>query len=141
MLTLTLQVVAGSTPVHAVEVHIDLPAGMNVVAPDGTPVDFVETSGALPLVALNHVDNALGRIDLAAAYDGVPPTGAFTLATLRLRAGMPVAGEPVRLVRLPGRMTDVLSGEDSVLGTLYHAQVTASGFRLNLPVIVSVGGM
>ena len=140
-MTLTLQVEAGSTLVHAAEVHIDLPAGINVVGPDGTPVDFVENSGALPLVALNHADNALGRIDLVAAYDGAPPTGTFTLATLRLRAGMPVAAELVRFVSLPGRMTDVLSGEDSVLGTLSHAQVTASGFRLNLPVIVSEAGM
>ncbi len=137
MFTLTVQVDAGAQPVHAAEIHINLPSGLNVVSPDGTPVEFIEGSGALPVQAVNHVDNGAGLIDYAATYLGTPPSGTFTLATIRLRAGQPIKELPVRFVRMPGRMTDVIFNEDSILGSLGASWVSASGFSLYLPVILS----
>ena len=61
----------------------------------------------------------------------------FTLATIRLRAGQPVNGMPIRLVQLPGRMTDVIYGEESVLGALNASWVSVSGYSLYLPVILN----
>ena len=87
--------------------------------------------------AVNHVDKAEGWIDYAATYAGAPPSGTFTLATIRLRAGEPVGNQPLRFVRSSGRMTDVLYQEESVLGNLNDAWLTATGFTLQLPVILS----
>ncbi len=134
---MTVLVEAGAQPVHAVEMYISLPPGMNVVSPDGTPVGIIEGSGVLPLEAMNHVDNSTGQIAYAASYEATAPTGTFTLATFRLRAGQPVNNLPVRFMRLPGRMTDVLYQEQSVLGNLSAAYVSASGYSLFLPVILS----
>jgi hypothetical protein len=135
--TLTVLAQAGAQPVHAIELHIDLPAGVNVVAPDGAPVEIIEGGTALPMPVMNHVNNHLGTIDYAATYVGTPPSGTFTVATLRLRAGQPVAEMPARFVRMPGRMTDVVWNEESVLGTLGVSWLSASGYSLYLPVIMS----
>jgi len=137
MVTLTVQVAAGAQPVHAAEIHINLPSGLEVVGPDGTPVTGIQGGSALPVQGLNRVDNVAGRIDFAASYAGTPPSGTFTLATIRLRAGQPLANLPLRFVQQAGRMTDVLYGEESVLGTTNAAWITVSGYSLYLPVILS----
>lgn len=137
MFTLTVQVNAGGQAVHAVQMHLDLPSGLNVVTEEGTPFEIIEGSITLPLQVINHVDNGAGTIDYAASYAGTAPSGTFTLATIRLRAGQPVNNMPIRFVQLPGRMTDVIYGEESVLGALNASWVSVSGYSLYLPVIVS----
>jgi hypothetical protein len=135
--TVTVQAEAGAQPVHAVELHISLPPGLHVVAPDGTPSEIIQSSAVLPVELVNHADNRTGQIDYAAAYAGTPPSGTFTLATIRLRAGLPVDDRPIRFVQLPGRMTDVVYEEQSVLGSLGASWVSVSGYSLSLPVILS----
>jgi len=123
--------------VHAAEIHINLPSGLDVVAPDGSPSEIIQGGTALLVEVFNHVDNGAGTIDYAATYQGAPPSGTFTLATIRLRAGQPVNNVPIRFLSLSGRMTDVIYQEQSVLGTLGASWVTVSGHSLYLPVIVS----
>jgi hypothetical protein len=108
-------------------VHIDLPAGLTVVADDGAPVEAIEGSGVLPLVVQNHVDNAHGTIDFAAAYQGTPPSGTFTLATIRLKAGAAMATAPVRFAQSGDRTTTVVSNGAAATGALNPAWVTVSG--------------
>ena len=53
------------------------------------------------------------------------------------RAGQPISQTPVRFVQLPERMTDLLYGESSVLGTMGVTWITVTGYSLNLPIIMS----
>jgi len=91
MLTLTLQVQAGAQPLDSIEVHINLPPGLAVVTPDGAPSEIIESSYAGLLEAVNVVNNAAGTIDYAAVAPGDAVSGTFTLATIRLKAGRPLA--------------------------------------------------
>jgi hypothetical protein len=113
--TLAVQVQGGSQPVHALELHIDLPAGLAVVAPDGTPVEAIDSSGVLPVVVLNHADNSTGVIDFAATYDATPPTVTFTVAMTRLKTLTPLATVPVRFARYASRMDVVYEGTVTLL--------------------------
>jgi hypothetical protein len=86
---------------------------------------------------MNYVNNAVGTIAYAAVVESTPVTGTFTLATIRLKAGLPLADRLVRFAFQPGRMTDVVYHELSVLGAASPAHVTVSGYAVRLPVVLS----
>jgi hypothetical protein len=118
--TVWVQVDAGSQLVDGAEVHLDYdPSRLQVVDADGNPADHVDNSGALDVVLRNNVDNTAGRIDFAAGtFSATPPSGAFALAAIRLRA-LNLTGSPsteLSFVLEPPRRTNVVYAGLSVLG-------------------------
>jgi len=106
------------------------------VGPDGEPSEIIEAGSALPLEIMNHADNAAGTVDYAAAAVE-PVSGTVELATIRLRGTQPLADGYVRFVAEPGRITDVIYGEQSVLAGAEPARLSVTGYSLWLPIIVS----
>lgn len=136
MFTLTVSAQAGAQLVDGVEIHITLPSGVTVVTPDGEPSEIIEGGEALPLQAINRVDNAAGTIAFAALADGAPASGTFTIATIPLKAGQPLNDRLLRFAFQPGRMTSIVYQEQSVLGAVSHSRLTVSGQSLWLPIVV-----
>ena len=118
--TVWVQVDAGSQPVDGAEVHLDYdPLRLEVVDADGNPADHLDNSAALDVVLRNHVDNAAGKIDFAAGtFSATPPSGAFALAAIRLKALSLTVSPSTELsfVHEPPRKTNVVYAGLSVLG-------------------------
>jgi hypothetical protein len=120
--TVGLQIVAGSQPVDGAEVHLDFdPRYLQVVDGDGQPAGTIEDSGMLENLLMNLVSVAqgVGHIDFAAGtLEGTPPSGTFTVATVRFKALFGAGHGSSALAfgsQLP-RKTEVTFGASSVLG-------------------------
>jgi hypothetical protein len=126
--TVWVQVEAGSQPVDGAEVHLDYdPSRLQVVDEGGNPVDHVDSSGILDVLMRNHVDNVAGQIHFAAGtFSATPPSGAFALAAIRLKAVDLIGGPVTELsfVYDTPRKTDATYQGGSVLGGTSNGVVT-----------------
>ena len=118
--TVDVVIEAGDQSVDGAEAHIDFdPAYLTVVDSEGNPTDSIIGGSALPTPIQNSVDNGQGKIDYAAGIlSGEPPTGTFTLATVRFKtkAHTSTAGTPLSFTFSLPRKTDVVFEGYSVLG-------------------------
>jgi hypothetical protein len=85
--TLAVMAYAPSGPIDTVEVHLQFdPALLQVVDAGGNPAPYIMTTGVLPTIVQNKVDNAAGRIDFTAAT--LSPAGfqgTFAIAHIRFK--------------------------------------------------------
>ena len=129
--TVRVQIVAGSQPVDGAEVHLDFnPLYLQVVDAAGNPIGTIDGSGVLDVPIANAANNTTGQIDYAAGtFSGSPPSGTFTLATIRFKAmwGTGGASTPLTFINTLPRKTDVRFGVNSVLASATSGTVTISG--------------
>ena len=120
IVTVDIVLEAGDQPVDGAEAHIDFDSAyLIVVDADGDPTDSIISGTTLPIEMQNSVDNSQGTIDYAAGIlSGEPPTGDFTLATIRFKAEAPgpQAGIPLSFVLTLPRKTQVVFEANSILG-------------------------
>jgi len=120
IVTVDIVIEAGSQSVDGAEAHVDFdPDYLTVVDAEGNPTDSIISGAALPTEIQNSVDNSQGTIDYAAGIlSGEPPTGAFTLATIRFKAEAPgpQAGIPLSFVFTLPRKTQVVFEAYPILG-------------------------
>ena len=129
--TLDITIEAGSQPVDTGAAFIDFdPVYLTVVDASGNPSDQITPGSTLDTVLQNSVDNGTGQIDyVAGVLAGTPPSGTFTLATIRFKATAQTAagGTPTSFVfSPPARNTDVLYEGNSVLGPHIDGNVVIS---------------
>jgi hypothetical protein len=127
--TLDIRIEASSQIVDTAAAFVDFnPTYLTVVAADGNPVNEVIPGSTLPTVLQNSVDNGAGQIDyVAGMLTGTPPSGSFTVATIRFKAKTQTAGSgtPITFVfSPPARNTDVLYQGTSVLEANVDGNVT-----------------
>lgn len=107
---------AGNQQVDGVEVHLNFdPTYLQVVN------SLADAGSTLSAILLNQADNAVGHLDYAAGTLSSFPSGAFVLATVRLKALRETVndtGTPLTFVYdIPNnRITDVTYGGRSVFG-------------------------
>ena len=116
--TVDIVIEAGDQPVDGAEAHIDFnPDYLTVVDADGNPTNSIIGGSALPTELQNSVDNSQGTIDYAAGMlVGTPPTGTFTLATIRFKAVAEISETPIVFSFTSPRKTDVVFEGQSILG-------------------------
>jgi uncharacterized repeat protein (TIGR02543 family) len=119
---LTIRAQAGSQNVTSVGIEIDFDRErLRVVDSNGAVANTI-TAGP-NLVVRNIANNSTGHISYDAATisgDGLPATGDFVIASIRLKA---VGASGATQVRFAAG-TDVLWGEASVLGNMINSTVT-----------------
>ena len=129
--TLDIQIEASSQPVDTGAAFIDFdPAYLTVVDASGNPSDQIIPGSTLDTILQNSVDNTMGQIDyVAGVLVGTPPSGTFTLATIRFKAEAQTAGSgiPINFVfSPPARNTDALYEGNSVLSSHVDGNVVIS---------------
>jgi len=138
--TLAIQLEAGSQPVDGAEAHLDFdPTYLRVVNADGVEADEItEVTTWLDTVLQNAVDNRQGTIDYAAGVlIGEPPTGTFTLASIRLKAITETMDTGLSFVFTDTRKTDAVFEGTSVLGEHYDGNVIITAYRkVYLPLVL-----
>ena len=129
--TLDIRIEAGSQPVDTGAAFIDFnPAYLTVVDASSDPSDQITPGSTLDVVLQNSVDNSAGQIDyVAGVLVGTPPSGTFTLATIRFKAKAqtPGGGTPISFIFAPpARNTDALYEGNSVLSSHADGNVVIS---------------
>ncbi|NOZ06487.1 MAG: DNRLRE domain-containing protein [Chloroflexi bacterium] len=127
--TLDIEVQAGAQQVSAVDAFLNFdPARLQVVDAGGSPASGIEIGTALPISFLNAVDNSAGTIDFSAAtFSPSPPSGTFTLATIRFKALSASAGTAVTFSTTEPRQTTAAYLGTNVLGGTTDGQVIIQG--------------
>jgi len=136
IVTVDIVVEAGDQPVDGVEAHIDFdPAYLTVVDADGNPTDSIISGTTLPIELQNSVNNSQGTIDYAAGIlSGEPPTGAFTLATIRFKAMARTGNTAVTFNLTPPRDTKITFGGDNLTFNVLAGSVIM-GYENYLPLV------
>ncbi len=137
----TVWVRAGGQRVDGVDTVFRFdPRRLQVVDAAGRPVTGVEAGNALPLVLMNQVDHAAGRVFYSAgrALSGEAPGGEFVVATFYVKV---VAGDaPTVAVLSAGDLVGAYYRGESVLDRMEGVTLTVSpgrpGPRLWLPTIM-----
>ena len=124
IVTLQIQVEAGSQPVDAAEIIIDFPADrLTTVNESGLPAGTISPGRGLGVVSWNRVDNDKGRVIYMARQDEPPfPRGTFALATMRVRVGMESGDAEIAF----SGASDVLFAGGSILGKIHDARIMIS---------------
>jgi hypothetical protein len=139
--TLPIQIMAGAQPVDGAEAHLDFdPEYLRVVDSDGTEAGTITpVTTRFDTVLQNQVNNAAGSIDYAAGVlTGDPPTGTFTLGSIRFRAITETEATALTFAFANTRRTEVAFEGASVLGDHFDGQVTITPSRkLYLPLVLS----
>ncbi|MFZ2360299.1 MAG: cohesin domain-containing protein [Anaerolineae bacterium] len=115
-----LQVQAGSQTVNIVSAFVNFdPAELQAVS---------MTSGtSLPLILNSGINNSAGMIDYeAGTLGGQPPSGTFTLATVRFQSLVARPTSPIVFECGMPRTTDAFLNGISILGSLQNANVALS---------------
>lgn len=118
--TVDIQVQAGVQAVDAVDAFLNFdPVYLRVVDAGGTPTNTITAGPAFNTVLLNQVDNAQGQIDFSGAMlGGTPPSGTFTLATVRFKAlAGNISGTTVSFSTTPPRQSEAAFAGQSVLAS------------------------
>ncbi len=136
-------VIDAACEVDAAEAHLNFdPSKLQVVDAATDPGIQIAPGATLPSVSLNAADNALGRVDFAAAQTAslaslaiqpetrarVASTGTFTLATVTFRAvgATGTGGTPLTFIFGGARNTNITKVGTSVFGGATDGQVIIS---------------
>lgn len=131
----TIQIDAGAQQVDAVDADMTFPAGSLVVVDAlGEPTDRVIPGTALDIELYNSVDNRAGTLTYSAGagFDREPPSGTFTLATIRFRGQGVVTNGSLHFTEPTGAYFE----GRSVLDTQLDGVVTVIGYQIFLPTIL-----
>jgi len=144
--TMVIEVQAGAQAVSAVDAFVDFdPTKLQVVDAGGSPASGIEQGTTLPAVFQNSADNILGRIDYSAAtFSPFPPSGTFTLATIRFKALAATTGTPVAFSQTTPRVTTAAYLGSDVLGGVTDGVVVIQGPTIHnvyLPMLAKVNGV
>jgi len=132
--TVTIQVDAGAQQVDAVDADMTFPAGSLVVVDSlGEATDRVIPGPALDVELYNSVDNGAGTLTYSAGtgFFSQPPSGTFTLATIRFQAQGTVTNGPLHFTEV----TDAYFEGRNTLDTRLDGVVTVTGCQIFLPII------
>ena len=132
--TVTIQVEAGAQQVDTVDANMTFPAGaLVVVDAQGEPTNRVIPGPTLGIELYNRVDNAAGILTYSAGvgFGSTPPSGTFTLATIRFRAQGVLINGPLHFTEV----TDAYFEGRSVLDIRSDGVVTVAGYQIFLSVI------
>jgi len=128
--TLDIEIEAGGQQVDGASAYLDFdPVFLEVVDESGNPTTQIIAGATLEDVFINTVNNSEGQVDYSAGAPliGTPPSGTFTLATIRFRAKAQTGGTSVVFVFNPPLRDTIIAYQGiSVLGAHVNGDVTIS---------------